>query len=96
MFLHLGKDLIIPINELIAIIDVESVKSADTKNFFKIAEEEGFIYDISDNNVKSYIITEKIENNKEKTAKVRKSVIYSSNISSKTLLKRAGFADNIE
>ncbi len=97
MFLHLGKDLVIPLKELIAIIDIESViKSENTKNFLKVAEEEGFIYDVSEDNIKSYIITEKINKGKKSLTKVRKSVIYSSNISSKTLLKRAGFIDNIE
>lgn len=97
MFLHLGKNLVIPIKELIAIIDADSVfKSEDTKNFLKVAQEEGFIYDVVEDNIKSYIVTEKIEKSKENSSNVRKSIIYSSNISSKTLLKRAGFLDNIE
>lgn len=97
MFLHLGKNLVVPIKDLIAIIDADSVlKSEDTKNFLKVAEEEGFIYDVAEDNIKSYIITEKLEKSKENSSNVRKSIIYSSNISSKTLLKRAGFIDNIE
>ncbi|SCG84576.1 hypothetical protein DW1_3026 [Proteiniborus sp. DW1] len=96
MFLHIGKSLIIPIKEIIAIIDAESImKSDDTKNFLKIAEEEGFICDVGEDNIKSYIITEKLEKSKENSSKIRRSVIYSSNISSKTLLKRVGFIDNI-
>lgn len=96
MFLHIGKNLIIPVKEIIAIIDTESImKSDDTKKFLNIAEEEGFIYDVTEDNIKSYIITEKLVKNKENSSKIRKSVIYSSNISSKTLLKRAGFIDNI-
>lgn len=96
MFLHIGKNLVIPIKEIIAIIDAESiVKSEDTKNFLKIAEEEGFIYDLAEDNIKSYIITEKLEKSKENLSEIRKSIIYSSNISSKTLMNRAGFIDNI-
>lgn len=95
MFLHIGKNLVIPIKEIIAIIDVESsLKSEDTKNFLKVAGEEEFIYDISEGNIKSYLITEKIQKNN--LSEVRKSIIYGSNISSTTLLKRAGFIDNIE
>ncbi len=96
MFLHIGKNLIIPIKEIIAIIDAESIlKSDDTKNFLKIADEEGFIYDVAEGNIKSYIITEKLEKSKENSSEIRRSVIYSSNISSKTLLSRADFIDNI-
>lgn len=95
MFLHIGKNLVIPIKEIIAIIDVESsLKSENTKNFLKVAGEEEFIYDISEGNIKSYLITEKIQKNN--LSEVRKSIIYGSNISSTTLLKRAGFIDNIE
>ncbi len=97
MFLHVGKNLVIPIEELIAIVDAESaLKSEDTKSFLKIAGEEGFIYDIAEGKIKSYIITEKVEKDKDKLSDIRKSIIYSSNISSITLLKRAGFIDNIE
>ncbi|WP_352418583.1 extracellular matrix regulator RemB [Proteiniborus sp.] len=91
MFLHIGKDLVIPLKELIAIIDAESaLKLEDTKNFLKVAGEEGFIYDISEGKIKSYIITEKVDKDKDNFSEVRKSVIYGSNISSTTLLKRAG------
>lgn len=97
MFLHLGKNLAIPVKELIAIIDAESaLSSEDTKNFFKVAGEEGFINDIAEEKIKSYIITEKVEKDKEKLSEIKKSIIYTSNISSTTLLKRAGFIDNIE
>jgi len=97
VFLHLGKNLVIPIKEVIAIIDAElAEKSEDTKNFLKVAREEGFIYDLAEKGIKSYIITEKIERDKANSSEIRKSVIYSSNISATTLLKRAGFIDNIE
>ncbi len=97
MFLHVGKNLVIPIKELIAIVDAESaLKSECTRNFLKIAGEEGFIHDIADGKIKSYIITEKVDKDKDKLSEIRKSIIYSSNISSITLLKRAGFIDNIE
>lgn len=96
MFLHLGRDFVIPIKDVIAIIDAESLQSKDTKTFFEIAEEEGFIYRIVDKDIKSYIITEKVEKSKSKGEKIRKSVIYTSNISSSTLYKRANFIKNID
>ncbi|WDV45918.1 DUF370 domain-containing protein [Clostridiaceae bacterium M8S5] len=89
MFLHLGKNFVIPIKDIIAIVDAETInRSDDTKNFFKIAEEEEFVYKISDEDIKSYIITEKVIKDK-KGGKIRKSIMYGSNISTITLYKRA-------
>lgn len=96
MFLHLGKNFVIPLKDVIAIIDAETAfKSSDTKEFFNIAKEEGFIYDIVKDDIKSYIITERVEKDKKNSTKIRKSIIYSSNISSDTLYKRADFVDKI-
>ncbi len=81
MILHLGKDLVIPLRDIIAIIDSESALTSDnTKEFLKQAHEKGII-DNSASNVKTYIITEK--------------TIYTSNISSMTLKQRAGFMEGI-
>ncbi|QIB27856.1 extracellular matrix regulator RemB [Caloranaerobacter azorensis] len=90
MFLHLGKDCVIPLEDIICIIDHKSLKSKDTREFFNIAEEEGFIENITDKKIKSYIITEKTYIDKKSSSKIRKSIIYCSNISSTTLNKRAG------
>lgn len=96
MFLHLGKDLVVPTKDIIAIIDAKTAfKSNDTKEFFEIAKEEGFIYNIVSEGIKSYIITEKVEKDNRNGADIRTSIIYSSNISSTTLAKRAGFIKNI-
>ena len=44
MFLHIGGDVVLPMRNIIAIMDIESTTvSKDTKEFLKIAEEEGFI-----------------------------------------------------
>lgn len=97
MFLHVGKNLVIPLKELIAIIDAKSaLDSKDTSDFLQVAKEEGFINDMAENDIKSYVIAEKLEKDKNNLSEIRKSIIYSSNISSTTLLKRAGFIDNIE
>lgn len=89
MFLHLGNDVVIPLKDIIAIIDAKSVNSKYTKEFIKICDEEGFIENVTDDNIKSYIITEKIEKDSKSRDDVRVSIIYGSNISSTTLLKRS-------
>ena len=86
MFLHIGGDVVIPVKNVIAIMDIETTTiSKDTKDFLKIAEEEGFIETISDDLPKSFVITE-IE---------KKSKIYLSPISSITLQKRSGYIEDI-
>ncbi|AUS98493.1 DUF370 domain-containing protein [Clostridium thermosuccinogenes] len=86
MFLHIGGDVVIPIKDIIAILDIETTTiSKDTKEFLKIAEEEGFIESISDDLPKSFIITESD----------KKSKIYLSPISSVTLHKRTNFVSDI-
>ncbi len=86
MFLHIGGDVVIPLKNVIAIFDIESTTiSKDTKEFLKIAEEEGFIESISYDLPKSFIITETD----------KKSKIYLSPISSVTLQKRSGFVNEI-
>lgn len=86
MFLHIGGDVVIPIKNVIAVFDIDSTTvSKDTREFLKIAEEEGFIETISNDLPKSFIITETD----------KKSKIYLSPISSVTLQKRSGFIDEI-
>lgn len=86
MFIHIGENIVIPEDSIIAIMDLESMKqSNDTKQFLKIADEEGFIRRITQDEPKSFILA---EINK-------KSVIYLSPISSLTLCKRSGFVDTL-
>jgi extracellular matrix regulatory protein B len=86
MFIHLGGDIVISINDVISIMDVESSNlSNTTKEFLSIADDEGFIRKISEDEPKSFILTEKDN----------KTIIYLSPISSVTLLKRASFINNI-
>jgi len=86
MFIHIGENVVIPEESIIAIINIDSVAlSEDTKQFLKIADEEGFIKRVTKDDPKSFILT---EINK-------KSVIYYSPISSLTLCKRSGFVDTL-
>ena len=86
MFLHIGGDVVIPTSSIIAIFDMDTTTiSKDSKDFIKIAEEEGFISTIMDELPKSFIITEVN----------KKSKIYLSPISSVTLLKRTEYVNDI-
>ena len=59
MFLHIGGEYVIPVKNIIAIMDLETTSlSKDTKEFLKVAEEEGFVKGVTDDIPKSYIITE--------------------------------------
>ncbi|TWH46644.1 extracellular matrix regulator RemB [Sporomusa sp. KB1] len=77
MFLHLGADTVIPLRNVIAIFDFKIINSAITNQYINSIKANNKIVDISDNNAKSFIITN--EN------------IYFSAISSHTLKKRAGY-----
>lgn len=86
MFIHIGENIVIPEDSIVAIMDAESVSmSEDTRQFLKIADEEGFVKRVTDDDPKSLIIT---EINK-------KSVVYLSPISSITLCKRSGFLETL-
>lgn len=86
MFLHIGSDVVIPLKNVIAILDIETTTlSKDTRDFLKTAEEEGFIETISEDLPRSFVITEE----------EKKSKIYLSPISSVTLQKRCGFVEGI-
>lgn len=90
MFLHLGGDFNVFIKDLVLIIDVETVKqSVQSENFFNELNNNSEIVKITKQEPKSIIIT-KCAKNKSKT----KPIIYYSQISSLTLLKRAGFINS--
>lgn len=89
MFLHIGKNYVIPVRDIIAIIDVESTSDSDiNREFIKIATEEDFVIDIADR-PKSYVITEKTANEKDFKKGKTKTQIYGSAISTSALLGRA-------
>jgi len=86
LFIHIGENVVIPLKGVIAIMDIDSTNlSEDTRQFLKIAEEEGFIKKVNNEKPKSFILT---EINK-------KSYVYLSPISSLTLSKRSGFVDKL-
>lgn len=79
MFLHLGENVVVPIKDIIGIFDLQNtIYSSDTIQFLRLAEEDGFVQRITEEQPKSFIIAE--VNNKSK--------VYLSPISSTTLTKR--------
>lgn len=75
MFVHLGENHLIPEKDVVLIGDMEGTTISDiTKEFFNIAEEEGFIVDYSNGNARSFVLTGE--------------TVYLSMISSTTLAKR--------
>lgn len=82
MFIHLGGDKLINSKSIVAILNADSVMGANSsKEFFKTAQEEGFIANFNQKEYKSIVITDKD--------------IYLSPISTLTLKKRADFVDNL-
>lgn len=80
MYVHIGKDVVINSDNIISILDIESLeKKKKLENVLQNLKISDNIIDISDNNKKSLIILEK--NNKI--------IGYITNISSSTLAKRA-------
>lgn len=82
MFVHLGEDMLIDSKSIVAIINAEnSMGASSTKEFLRIAREEGFVQQIG-SEFASIVITDK--------------TVYLSPISSQTLKKRAGYIDELE
>jgi extracellular matrix regulatory protein B len=79
MFLHLGENVVVPIKDIIGILDIETASySSDTTQFLRMAEEDGFVERVNNEIPKSCIVAEVN----------KKSKIYLSPISSSTLSKR--------
>ena len=80
MYLHLGKGTVVNTSDIIAIMDLESSSlSANTREFLKVVEEEGFVRNVSEEIPKTFVICE-VDG---------QSVVYVTNMSSKALAGRA-------
>ncbi len=80
MYLHLGSDVIVKNRDIIAIFDMETATiSKHTRKFLSECEKKGIVINISEDIPKSFILC---QNNEKK-------LLYISQISSATLLKRA-------
>ena len=80
MYVHIGKDVVINSNDIIAILDIESLeKKKNLEEVLQNLKISDNIIDVSEKNKKSLIVLEK--NNKV--------LGYITNISSNTIAKRA-------
>ena len=80
MYVHIGKDVVINSNDIIAILDIESLeKKKNLEEVLQNLKISDNIVDVSEKNKKSLIVLEK--NNKV--------LGYITNISSNTIAKRA-------
>ncbi len=79
MYLHLGKNTSVDTKDIIAILDLDKISIAKhSREFLRIAEEEGFVKSVTGDIPKSVVICE-TDN---------QSVVYITNISSKALAGR--------
>ncbi len=59
MFLHIGGDVVLPMKNIVMIMDLETTSvSKDTKEFLRKTQEKGIITSISEDLPKSFVITE--------------------------------------
>lgn len=80
MYLHIGQNRLIPVSEIIAIIDAKSLdESLELEYFLYRCKEQGILFDDNLSKVKSYVLVNRDN----------ETIIYTSNISSSTLYKRS-------
>ena len=85
MYLHLGSDTVVNTKNIISVLDLESTSvSKYSKEFLKIAQEEGFVRNVSEELPKSIVICEE----------QGQSVVYITNISTKALSGRIKTREN--
>ena len=85
MYLHLGSDTVVNTKDIISVLDLESTSvSKYSKEFLKIAQEEGFVRNVSEELPKSIVICEE----------QGQSVVYITNISTKALSGRIKKREN--
>lgn len=89
MYLHLGQDTVIKMDEIIGIFDMEtSTISKSTRDYLAQAEKDGRVVNVSMELPKTFIVCRGKKMNAERK-------VYVSQISSSTLLKRSRFIENI-
>ncbi|MBR4949912.1 MAG: DUF370 domain-containing protein [Clostridia bacterium] len=84
MYLHLGQEIVVNQNDIVAIFDMDTATiSKHTRDFLKKAEEKKIVFNISDNIPNSVVVC----------TIMGSEVVYISQISSQTLYKRMNFLD---
>ena len=85
MYLHLGQDTVIEAENITAMFDIDACTvSKKTRDFLAAAQKNGEIVNVSYELPKSFIVCSKNGETK----------VYISQISTKTLMKRAFLVDN--
>lgn len=80
MYLHLGQETVVKTNSILGIFDLENTSlSKYTKEFLASATKRGMVINVSYEMPKSYVLCKEDDHE----------VLYISQISSRTLLKRA-------
>ena len=85
MYLHIGQDTVVKLDEIVAIFDIETSSiSKTTRQFLSRAQNGGRVVSVTGELPKSFIVC------REKTGrKAGRTTVYISQISSTTLLKRS-------
>ena len=87
MYLHLGQDTVIKVNDIVGIFDMEtSTISKSSRSYLADAQKAGNVVNVSMELPKSFVLC---------CDKDGKETVYISQISSTTLLKRTGYMDEI-
>ena len=87
MYLHLGQDTVVRLDEIVGIFDMDtSTISKHSRQFLTDAEKGGRIFNVSMELPKSFVVC--VDEDGTET-------VYISQISSTTLCKRTGFMDEI-
>jgi hypothetical protein len=80
MYLHLGKKVVVPFKNVIGIFDLDNTTvSKHTRRYLENAQKSGRVVNVSEELPHSFIVCREGE----------RTVVYISQISSQTLLKRA-------
>lgn len=86
MYLHLGADVVIRLQEVVGIFDIENATvGKGSKEFLSVSQRKGFVINVTDELPKSFVVCEKDG----------KTTVYISQISSSTLLRRTTGLDKM-
>lgn len=84
MYIHLGQNTTVRLNSIIAVFDMENTTtSKKSREFLEKAENEGRVFNVSNELPKSYVVCK--ENGDFK--------VYISPVASSTILKRSNISD---
>lgn len=87
MYLHLGQDTVVKVDDVIGIFDLDtSTISKNTRRYLAQAEKDGRVVNVSSELPKSFVVC---------ADKKGHTTVFISQISSTTLLKRTGYIDEI-